>query len=440
MQHGFGRGRSCVTQLLTFLHDLGASLDAGNEIDVIYLDFSKAFDSVPHGKLLHKLSLFGIQGPLRAWFTDYLNSRSQRVVIDGTFSSWVPVTSGIPQGTWGPILGPFLFLLYANDLPDVLSTTTAIALFADDAKCSKVVRNPDDCVALQHDLNLLTNWSNEWGLSFNSNKCEILRISRKKRSLLDSPIDIPYTINNHPLELVSSSKDLGVLVNNKLTWNLQISSVVAKANKTLGFLYRHFGSSYIGPAQRKLLYLSLVLSHLSYASEIWAPQSCITDLKQLENVQRRATRFILSCSRDPNIRPNYKTRLIALNLLPISYWLECRDLCFAFRCINGLLNVQFDKYIQISSGRTRSSGENLNLYPIHRYRTSLFRDSFFNRIVKLWNSLPLQTRKSLTFNSFKTNLYKHYFSKLHNIFYTDKLNTWKTICPYCRSVHRPSCC
>ena len=157
-------------------------------------------------------------------------------------------------------------------------------------------------------------------------------------------------------------------------------------------------------------------------------------------MQRRARRFILSCSRDPNIRPNYKTRLIALNLLPISYWLECRDLYFSFRCINGLLNVQFDKYIQIFSGRTRSSSENSNLYPIHRYRTSLFRDSFFNRIVKLWNSLPLQTRKSPTFNSFKTNLYEHYFSKLHNIFDTDRLNTWKTICPYCRSVNRPSCC
>ena len=84
-----------------------------------------------------------------------------------------------------------------------------------------MVRNPDDCVALQHDLNLLTNWSNEWGLSFSSNKCEILRISRKKRGLLDSPIDIPYTINNLPLELVFSSKDLGVLVNNNVgDWHL----------------------------------------------------------------------------------------------------------------------------------------------------------------------------------------------------------------------------
>ena len=132
-------------------------MDAGDEMDVIYLDFSKAFDSVPHGKLLHKLSLFGIQGPLHACFTDYPNSKSQRVVIDGTISLWVPVTSGVSQGS---IFGPFIFLLYVNDLPDVLSTT-AIALFADDAKCSKVVRNPDDCVALQHNLNLLTNWSNE---------------------------------------------------------------------------------------------------------------------------------------------------------------------------------------------------------------------------------------------------------------------------------------
>ena len=108
---------------------LGHLVGAGDEKDVVYLDFSKAFDSVPHGRLLHKLSLCGIQGPLHAWFTDYLTSRYQRVVIDGMFSSWVPVTSGVPQGG---ILVPFLFLLYVNCLPDVLNTTTTVALFVDD--------------------------------------------------------------------------------------------------------------------------------------------------------------------------------------------------------------------------------------------------------------------------------------------------------------------
>ena len=364
-QHGFVRGRSCVTQLSPALHDLGTSLDAGDEVDVVYLDFSKAFDSVPHGRLLHKLSLFGIQGPLHAWFTDYLHSRSQRVAIERTFSSWVPVTSGVPQGS---ILGPFLFLLYVNDLPDALSNSTSIALFADDAICSRVVRNSDDCTALQQDLNSVSIWSQDWGLSFNKNKREVLRISRKRNSILESPTVNPYTTNDHQLAVVPPSKDLGVLVNNKLTWDLQISSVVAKANKTLGFLRRHFGGTLTGPAHRRSMYLSLVRSHLSYASEIWAPQSCKTDLKLLESVQRRATRFILNCSKDHRVRPNHKSRLISLNLLPISYWLERRDLCFVYKYMSGSFNVQLEDYIQVSSGRTRSSTD-----------TSLFRDSFFNR-------------------------------------------------------------
>ena len=165
LQHGFIPGRSCVTQLLSVLHDLGSSLDAGDEVDVIYL--GKAFALVPHGRLLHQLSLLGIQGSLHAWFTDYLSSRSQRVVIDGVFSPWVPVTSGVLQGS---ILGPLLFLC------------TSIALFADDAKCYRVVRNAEDCSSLQHDLSLVYHCSKDWSLSYNTNKCEVLRISRKRRS------------------------------------------------------------------------------------------------------------------------------------------------------------------------------------------------------------------------------------------------------------------
>ena len=163
LQHGFIPGRSCVTQLLLVLHDLGSSVDAGDEVDVVYLDFSKAFDSVPHGRLLHKLSLLGIQGSLHAWFTDYpLSSRSQRVVIDGVFSPWVPVTFGVPQGS---ILGPLLFLLYINDLPIVTSPPTSIALLADDAKCYRVVRNAEDCSSLQHDLTSVYDWSKDWRLT-----------------------------------------------------------------------------------------------------------------------------------------------------------------------------------------------------------------------------------------------------------------------------------
>jgi hypothetical protein len=258
--------------------------------------------------------------------------------------------------------------------------------------------------------------------------------------MLESPTVNPYTTNDHQPAAVPSSKDLGVLVNNKLTWDLQTPPVVAKANKTLGFLRRHFGGTLTGPAHRRSMYSPPVRSHLSYASEIWAPQSCKTDPKLPESVQRRATRFILNCSKDHRVRPNYKPRLISLNLLPTSYRLECRDLRFVYKYMSGSPNVQLEDHIQAPSGRTRSSTDSLNPYPVHRLRTSPPRDSFSNRVVKLWNNLPLETRKSSSISAPKSRLYKHYFLKLRNVFDTDRLSTRKTICPSCRSTGSSSCC
>ena len=240
-----------------------------------------------HIGLLHKLSLFGIQGSLHAWFTNYLSSRYQLVQVDGAHSPWVSVTSGVPQGS---LLGPFLFLLNLNDLPDAVSNSKSTALFADDAKCSSVVRTPDDCLALQRDLNCLHDWTTIWGLKFNTSKCEVLRISRNRSSSLLNLAVSPYTLDDFPLGAVATQNNLRVSVPNTLMWGFHIYSVVAKAKRKLGFL----------------LYLPFVRSQLGYASEVWAPQSCIRDLKLLEGVQRRATHYILGCHQDPNSRPSYK--------------------------------------------------------------------------------------------------------------------------------------
>lgn len=437
LQHGFIGGRSCVTQLLTVLHDLGASLDTGMESDVIYLDFSKAFDSVPHARLLHKLSWFGIQGPLHAWFADYLTLRSQRVLVDGAFSSWVPVTSGVPQGS---LLAPFLFLLYVNDIPDVVSRGTSIALFADDVKSMRPVNSTNECDILQRDINSLHDWSLNWGLSFNIKKCVAMRISRKRKSPIPSLATRPYTLGGQALAEVSSQKDLGVNVTDKLTWSLHIKVTVAKANKMLGFMRRHCVVN-IGVDRKRLLYLTLVRSHLGYASEVWAPQTSISDIKLLEGVQRRATRFILQCNPDSRLRPDYKSRLLSLNLLPISYWLECRDILFLYKCtIVDSYNLPINDLVSFSSGRTRSSVNNLNLRYIHRFSSSLFRDSYFNRIVTLWNNVPLAIRQQSTFSLFKTKLYEHYFHKLNTMFDVERIATWKTVCPHCRGIDRPNCC
>ena len=179
----FRRNPGCVTQLLTVLHDLSKTLDAGQESVLLYLDFSKVFDSVPHNLLLDKLLLYGIDGPLYSWFSDYLHSRYQRVHIEGFFSNWVNVSSGVPQGG---LMGPFLFLIFINDLPKTVSDEAVIALFADDAKCSRSVNDSSACTNFQHDINKLYDWSLRWGLAYNLDKCVVTRITRKRNSSIRS--------------------------------------------------------------------------------------------------------------------------------------------------------------------------------------------------------------------------------------------------------------
>ena len=166
-QHGFLRGKSCTSQLLSVLLHISQNLDLGKQTDILYFDIAKAFDTVDHKLLLNKLSRFGITGNILNWFKSYLSGRQQRVLLNGVISETLPVSSGLPQGS---ILGPLLFLIYVNNLPTSISSPSVdISMFADDTKCFSVVA----CV-LKTEASNVEKWALSWRLKFNPLKCKVL--------------------------------------------------------------------------------------------------------------------------------------------------------------------------------------------------------------------------------------------------------------------------
>ena len=280
-QFGFLRGRSTATQLLSTFNDWAKSRHLSTPTDVIFLDLAKAFDSVPHERLLLKLKSNGIDGSLLNWLRHFLVGRKQRVVVRGFCSDWSCVTSGTPQGT---ILGPLLFLLYINDITECISST--VKLYADDTKIYREIIDPIiDCQILQDDLNNLSEWARKWQLRFNADKCESMRITHSRdRS------ETNYFLEK-PLKDVHNFKDLGVTITKDLSWGNHIGITVNKANKVLGSIKRSVGTADTNVFS--MLYKSLVRPILEYAVPVWCPY-LVKDIHALENVQRRASRLALN--------------------------------------------------------------------------------------------------------------------------------------------------
>ena len=201
-QHGFLQGKSCVTNLLEALDYIGACLDKGGQVDMVYLDMSKAFDRINHKRLTSKLANSGIGGNLLKWFQSYLTDRRQRVTVLGVTSKSLPVCSGVPQGS---ILGPALFLLYVNDLLEA-PTSSRAAMFADDTKIFSAIQSKIDVTSLQTDLGTLEHWSTVSGLSFNQSKCKRQTLTRKK-----APVASSYKLDNSIISITDNERDLGVV-------------------------------------------------------------------------------------------------------------------------------------------------------------------------------------------------------------------------------------
>ena len=250
---------SVLEEVVTLFHDLTSTLDKGVQTEMVVLDFSKAFDRVPHGRLLRKLHHYGIRGNTHQWITSFLLGRTQRVLVEGCASDNVPVVSGVPQGS---VLGPLLFLLFINDLPDKIISKTR--LFADDCIVYRPVYDHSDCTALQQDLDTLAEWEAKWGMAYHPQKCSVLSVSRAR-----SPIRYPYKLKRHILEAEDSTKYLGVDLQTTLSWKTHIDRISTKANSMLGFLIRNLRSC--SEDTKANAYFSMVRTNLEYCSSVWNP-------------------------------------------------------------------------------------------------------------------------------------------------------------------------
>ena len=249
--------------------------------DVILIDFQKAFDKVPHKRLLAILDHYGIRGDLNAWVCSFLSNRTQRVVIGGEQSYEVNITSGVPQGS---VLGLILFSAYINDLPTEVKSQ--VRLFADNCILSRKIKHQSDALALQNDLDCLQKWCDDWLMFFHPEKCEVLRVTKKRK-----PLESTYTIKDHSLADVSSKKYLGIILHKNLSWNDQMQKVCSKANSMLGLLRRNMSGC---PRDVKdACYKTLVRPILEYSCTVWDPHTS-KNVNNLEMVQRRSARFVYS--------------------------------------------------------------------------------------------------------------------------------------------------
>jgi hypothetical protein len=389
-QHGFLKNHSTCTNLLESLNDWTLSLSNHESVVIGYVDFARAFDSVSHPKLFLKLQGYGIKGNLLFWIQAFLTNRTQSVRVGSFLSTTRPVISGIPQGS---VLGPIIFNVFINDITDNFTYVTA-KLYADDVKLYTNLSSPNAVTNFQQHLSLIKSWATTWQIAISHSKCNILELGLH-------PSHAPYNFSNQYIPRANSIKDLGVLIDPKLKFDLHIHDLVCRARQRSSLIHRCFLSRNASNLVRAFkIYIRPIVE---YASPVWSP-SQIYLINALESVQRAFTKRLPGFS-----KLSYAERLTNLKLKSLEHRRLISDLLFCFKIVRGFSSIEPNSFFTPSPNLSSRGHQYRIEIPLTKSNT---RKQFFsNRVVSTWNSLPSSVVSAKTPNAFKRLINQHNLAK-----------------------------
>lgn len=396
-QHGFLPNRSTVTQLLDALNEWMEAYHENKQIDAVYTDIAKAFDTVTHPKLLEVIRSYGIGNNLYNWIKSFLSNRIQLVRVDNSFSNPAEVVSGIPQGS---VIGPLFFILYMDDINKVVSENTTVSLFADDAKFSST-----SCEDLQKSLDNIKSFFDTRQLNLAKEKCEHITFSKK-------PEPTTFYLSKTPINKTTMIKDLGIFICSDLKWQSHTNYLKLRAYQKCYLILRTFSTKNIWTLVQ--VYTTYVRPVLETGSIIWSPQFC-KDIRSIEQVQRYYTKKIFRKCNIPYT--SYMDRLNKINMKTLEYRRCAADITMVYKIINNLVDLPFNKYFKLFSSPydTRRHPLCLKL----NSSVSNHHDSYFSRrVVPLWNKLPHDLVLSKSLNDFTRNLKQFNLAKICKFIYS----------------------
>ena len=405
--HQSGNRKAHSTETLNILVSdiMLEAIDKKNVTAIVLLDMSKAFDSVSHPILLHKLKCVGASSQAVGWFKSYLSGRRQYVRIGSTVSSVLPLSHGVPQGT---ILSPLLFCIYTNDIP-AIPLSSNIDSYVDDSKLFLTFSMKDikqTITKLENDLRSVAKWCFEHQLLINPNKTKFLLIGSRPM-LQNLPANISLNFLKQTINPVTSAKDLGTTFDSNLSYNEHISNLTSSCIRKLCQINRVKDSFDVKTLQS--IVEMLVINKLTYCSTIWSNTSA-KNIKKLQTVQNFAARIITKVRKFDHITPS----LQELNWLPIELLLLYRDTIMAYKCFNNLApSYLTEKFVKRSDIHNRPTRYHDSL-DIPSFKTSSGQRTFHYRAVKIWNDLDSELKQITNLNKFKKKLKEQLIRQFHN--------------------------